>query len=1035
MIPTYITHVFRGFLAACCMLLLAACSSKDSGSEVTIDVVSSQKLAPAEWTFKANSNLAITSYQWSFRSANIAIDNSQFENSQYRGEEVSFIFPEVGTYRVRLDYQTGEGAEAQIRQVEGSVTIAGGRIEGTITAAVNTLVDIDTRELAEPAGNNNSFEEAQILASKVNLSGVVDADDQVDIYQVRLQQSQRLAVQVADFFTIEGINTEQFDILEVALFSTNDRVDPVLVQQTESETGRFLAPLLIPADGDYFIKITAVNPFKTITTRSHGIYSLAISPASAAAAGDFVLGEVNILLKPNRQYAAQGMSTKADLGRLKTLSLDDARAFMASAGIATSAFTNSANLSSSNSSAVNSTMSHEEQQRWQVLQAVEILSEHDDIEIAEPNWKRYAAANASSQAFNVQPSSSSLNDPFATAQWHYDIINVPQAWQSLSSSITSAGGSPDSQYGDKDVVVAVLDTGVLVNHPDLIDSIISDKGHDFFVGERGVGLPGGDDPGDKAINNGTRSSFHGTHVAGTIAASANNGIGGSGVAPNVTIMPVRVLGEGGGSVADILAGVCYAAGLNESNGPGKDICNNSISAPVAAGIINLSLGGSDACNIEQVVYNAVAELGIIIIAAAGNEATSKAFYPAAYNNVISVAAVSQDKVQTTYSNFASPAAGSKIDVAAPGGDFSVDSGIVSTLGDDSRGAIEASYGALQGTSMAAPHVAGVAALMKSARPNLTQQDFLAYLRDGDLTQDIGATGLDNLYGYGLINAEKAVLAVLGPLPDKIISSNNQLFFNISINSLSFDISATNGVTQEQVGELTVTINGADNRSGGSWLSVRSEAEPSSFNSVAWGTNNLVVDRTGLPEGRYQADVIINSGSYGSLTVKVTLQVGNPDVSANAGVQYVLLVATDAVAENGVFPTEAGSSALIANDGKYLYQVNGIKKGRYFVSSGSDLDFDNLICDAGESCGQYPTLEKPIEVVISEDEPLQQVNMTVNYLSTDIQSFNLGSGEKQRNTPVFRKTQIKDSVKNKVESNAKTNVKSIVSPERTDAPSD
>ena len=1017
-----ITHFYRGFLASC-LLFLMACSANNPNPEISIDVVSSQKLAPAEWTFKANTNLTITSYQWSYRSVDFAINNNQFENSQfetsqYRGEEVSFTFPEVGTYRVRLDYKTGEGAETQTRQVEGSVTVEGGSIQGTITAAVNTLVDVDTREVAEPAENNNSFNTAQILTSKVNLSGVVDINDQIDIYQVRLQQSQRLAVQLADYLTFEGSSSKQFDIVEVALYSTNDRDDPLLVQQTESDTGRFSAPLLIPSDDDYFIKITAVNPIAGISAKSHGIYSLAISPASAASAGDFVLGEVNVLLKPNRQYIAQGMSTKADLGRLKTLSLDDARAFMASAGIAASAFANSSSLSSSNSSALNSNMSHEELQRWQVLQAVEILSEHDAIQIAEPNWKRYAAANFSSQAPSVKPSSSSLNDPFASSQWHYDLINVPQAWQSLGDSIGSSG----SEYGDKDVVVAVLDTGVLVNHPDLIDNIIADKGRDFFAGERGLGVPIGDDPGDKAINNGTRSSFHGTHVAGTIAASANNGIGGSGVAPNVTIMPVRVLGQDGGSVADILAGVCYAASLNKSNGAGKDICNNSISAPVAADIINLSLGGPDISDIEQAVYNAVADLGIIIIAAAGNQATSEAFYPAAYNNVISVAAVSQQSEKSSYSNFASLAAGSKIDVAAPGGDFTVDSGVVSTLGDDSRGSIESSYGALQGTSMAAPHVAGVAALMKSAKPDLTQPEFLVYLQSGDLTQDIGEAGPDSLYGHGLINAEKAVLAVLGPLPDKIISSSNQLFFNISINRLSFDISATNGVTQEQVGDLTVTINGADNGSGGSWLTVRSEAEQSLPNSVAWGTNNLIVDRTGLPEGRYQADVIINSSSYGSLTVKVTLQVGNPNVSANAGVQYVLAVNVDTKPVKGALLPDALSSPLVVNNGEYLYQINGIKKGRYFVSSGSDLDFDNIICDPGESCGQYPTLEKPIEVVISEEEPLQQVNMTVNYLNSDIQSFNADSREKQPNSPVFRKINVK----------SKTNVKAIASPELTDA---
>ena len=289
-------------------------------------------------------------------------------------------------------------------------------------------------------------------------------------------------------------------------------------------------------------------------------------------------------------------------------------------------------------------------------------------------------------------------------RWHYEMINLPAAWE--------------RGLGDG-VVVAVVDTGIRRNHPDLSSQLVT--GYDFVrnLGQAGDGNgidPNPEDPGDS--NDGSPSSFHGTHVAGTVAAASNNSAGVAGVAWNAKIMPLRALGIGGGTTYDVQQAVRYAAGLpNDSGGvPARP-----------ADVINLSLGGGGFSSVDQAVYAQVAEKGIILVSAAGNQSSSQFSYPASYDGVISVSAVNINKARASYSNF-----GSRVDIAAPGGDSStrdvngdgVPDLILSTSADDSNSfGIRDSYALLQGTSMASPHVAGVVALMKSIYPALTIGDF------------------------------------------------------------------------------------------------------------------------------------------------------------------------------------------------------------------------------------------------------------------------------------------------------------------------
>lgn len=267
-----------------------------------------------------------------------------------------------------------------------------------------------------------------------------------------------------------------------------------------------------------------------------------------------------------------------------------------------------------------------------------------------------------------------------------------------------------------DVVVAVLDTGV-APHDELATALV--PGRNF------TDSPGG-------LLDATDRHGHGTHVAGTIGADAGSYV--EGVAPGVRIMPVKVLGDTGNGWSNWTAdGIIWAA----DNG---------------ADVINMSLGGSSPSTVQAQAVAYARSRGVTVVAAAGNDDTSAPSYPAADPGVIGVAAVDEQRARAPFSNY-----GSSVDVAAPG------VGILSTyLEVEHWGHVY-----MDGTSMASPHVAGVAALMEAAAPALTP-DQVEQALTGSAT-DLGASGRDDLFGHGLVDAVRAVqgakaLAGGGALP-------------------------------------------------------------------------------------------------------------------------------------------------------------------------------------------------------------------------------------------------------------------------------
>lgn len=277
------------------------------------------------------------------------------------------------------------------------------------------------------------------------------------------------------------------------------------------------------------------------------------------------------------------------------------------------------------------------------------------------------------------------SDPYYNLQWYQDVIESERGW--------------DQTKGSTDVVVAVIDNGIDLYHPDLNQHIVSP--YDTIY----------DSP--YTISSGD----HGTHVAGIIGSSMDNGIGTTGIAPSTSIMPIDVFTTEYAYISDVIEGIYYAVDHG-------------------ADIINMSLGGYSYSSSYNEAIQHAHDNGVLVIAAAGNDNLDQPHYPSSYPNVISVASTNENDQKSSFSNY-----GDDIDISAPG------SRIFSTLA-------HSAYGYMSGTSMASPVVAGVAALMLANNPSLTNDEVAQRLYD--TSDDLGASGKDVFFGHGRVNVEKAL---------------------------------------------------------------------------------------------------------------------------------------------------------------------------------------------------------------------------------------------------------------------------------------
>lgn len=343
------------------------------------------------------------------------------------------------------------------------------------------------------------------------------------------------------------------------------------------------------------------------------------------------------------------------------------------------------------------------------------------------------------------------NDPRWSDQWHFHAANGINLDDAL-----------DVTQGNRGMVIAVLDSGVLLNHPDLVGRTVA--GYDMISDPQRANDGDGrdnnpNDPGDwvttadvnnanspcfmRPVNEVVRdSSWHGTHVAGTIAASTNNNVGVAGIS-QAQILPVRVLGKCGSNNSDVVDGIRWAAGLAVAGVPAN---------PFPARIINMSLGATGACpTATQQAIDAARSAGAIVVVSAGNDLVDASTqHPANCNGVITVAATDQAGDLSLWGDDAGSNFGSVVEISAPG------TAVLSTMNAGATTPGEHTYDWKGGTSMATPHVAGVIALTLAVRPTLnTEQllDLLQYTAQGFPAESSCNT---SLCGAGIVNANDAV---------------------------------------------------------------------------------------------------------------------------------------------------------------------------------------------------------------------------------------------------------------------------------------
>ncbi|MGI8587018.1 MAG: S8 family serine peptidase [Chloroflexia bacterium] len=332
--------------------------------------------------------------------------------------------------------------------------------------------------------------------------------------------------------------------------------------------------------------------------------------------------------------------------------------------------------------------------------AVAALAARPDVQTADPNLTRH---------IHMRPAAPS--DPLYPMQWGFARVNAPAAWNAAQLY---------------NVTVAVLDTGLDLGHPEFAARTV--EGANFV----NPGSPPQDDNG------------HGTHISGIIAAAANNGIGGVGLAWQAQVMPIKVADSAGNLTSEAwLNGLAWAV-------------------QHGAQVVNMSFGGSSTSATEQAAIDDAWNRGAVIVASAGNsgDGANQVEYPASYNNVVSVAATGNDNSHAYYSEH-----NSYVTLAAPGGDarFGNDPDgrfIVSTWPRGLGSAYQSGYEREIGTSQAAPFVSGLAALMLSTSAAWTNRTLVARMET--TATDLGPPGRDDSFGFGLINAVAAVGNPPGP---------------------------------------------------------------------------------------------------------------------------------------------------------------------------------------------------------------------------------------------------------------------------------
>ena len=799
-------------------------------------------------------------------------------------------------------------------------------LSGTIDIEAGTRVDADDGDNLfrgqSPLTEDQALPEQFVLAGYVSKfagsypEGGSFFADPVDGFTLSLSPGQSVTLQALE--TSAGQST-----LSLSLYQDSDLIDSSVTAATQGSQAQVTLPETA-STGTYRLQVEATESFPTLYILSTSLSGAAQTASWYWPDHDFVAGEAVVSFNSSGilRAVAATKTSGADLEPVRELGngLWQVRAPVM-AGQA----------SVRQVSGVDGTL------EW-----IRTLRQNPDIASARPNYR-------------VQAQALPTDEPrYSWQQWNYEMVGAPAAWQlapeagaGVTVAVLDTGlfGSPGNWHSE-------LDPNVVIPPSETVDYVSTTYDNDSEPGYDTNPSDPGDVDGD--------SVYHGTHVAGIVAAAVND-YGGTGLAYGASLLPVRVLGESGeGTSADLMAALDWVIG----------------SGTPRAEVVNMSLGGLPYISDLYDLFQAGVDKGMVFVAAAGNGRSSTPSYPAAFDNVLAVSAVDGSGELASYSNF-----GGWIDLSAPGGEYS-GSGqglgeLVYSTSGDGVDEIEGPFARLQGTSMAAPHVSAVVALMKNVNPDIGFYQFKAGLEAGELTQapcnapcsrtqdldwaivDAGAS-----VSWAAASANISVPLVLSSSPSSVtLAVEGQSSETLILEAYGAD---TGSITIDSV---TVTA---------PWLIADTGA-------IVGQTGTrfelpLRLDSEQLAEDSSEVTtVMITYRSDQERTLEIPV-VGQrvPEVQLrNAGRHYVLLVNSTPV--NGQYSTVA-EAEVEAENGQYPFSLSleGVEPGNYFLVAGTDLDNDGLICHAGEACAEYPVSGLRQEITITGDSSVKGLRMTTSY---------------------------------------------------------
>jgi serine protease len=824
----------------------------------------------------------------------------------------------------------GGGGSSSTSTTSSTPRTSGGfTLSGTISVPDNAAVDSDSNDPLQVGWTrNDTIATAQTITAPVQLIGSVNRAGQGPTTGYNYTKGDEL-----DVFSVSLSAGQTVDLGFVGDTSSND-LDLFLFNSSGSTVGKSQGTsnrecITVSKAGSYFIAVQA--------STGSGLYNMYISaPGEASSCSNTASSTALIasgqLVAKERQLSATALRTAEDprLGHHPRLLEVPDGSVLRAMGVrarkqdeATRPRLAGLLANGDDAAAIDARM----QREIDTLSYAKHLSQSGDYDYVEPNFL---------MALNYTPTDPS----YAPQRWHFDMINQASAIDRINALSTAPTLRP---------IVAVIDSGIVTDHPDLLGQQVSGYSFISVTTAGDSNAPGGDDPSTRANS----PVWHGTHVAGTIAALSSNSLYGAGLASQALIMPLRVFRPGVATTTsyDVSQAILYAAGL--SNGSGTVPTRR-------ADVINMSLGGSGSCpaSYNDVIAQARAQ-GSIVVAAAGNDArndlgTSAAVStPANCTGVISVGALNAQKTQAYYSN-----SGSNLTLAAPGGDSSQSTtgtgypdAVYATLGSfNAKGVRTPSFGGMMGTSMASPHVAAVMALMRWVNPAITPSQVDTLIALSKITDDIGSSGRDNTYGYGLINARKAVdeaIALANGTSTApagiIVASPSSINFGSSTTSATLSLQTTASTTET----VTSIVSSS---------TAVSVSASSVNNATGLGTYTVTVSRSLLASGTFYPTLTVTTSARSFVVQLSVTKAASSGTSSSANFGRLFVFVVDATSGNALTFTSVG-----VNNGKYAWSISGVQAGSVIVAAGSDTNYDGYVCDSGEVCGQYPSLGQVINV--------------------------------------------------------------------------